>query len=52
MAIPACKAAKRIDPELNVIVITGLLRSDILDKFPQISPVTILKKPLGIEQLS
>ncbi len=45
------KAAKHIDLELNVIVITGLLDSDILDKILQISPVTVLKKPLKVEQL-
>jgi DNA-binding response OmpR family regulator len=46
------KAAKRFDPELNVIVITDLPDSDILGKILQFGPVTVLKKPLKIELLS
>jgi len=46
------KTAKQIDPGLNVIVITGYPDSEILDRILQISPVTVLKKPLEIEQLS
>jgi excisionase family DNA binding protein len=45
------KAAKQIDPDLNVIVITGYPDSEVLDRILQISPVTVLKKPLKIEQL-
>jgi excisionase family DNA binding protein len=45
------KAAKQIDPDLNVIVITGYPDSEVLDRILQISPVTVLKKPLNIEQL-
>jgi excisionase family DNA binding protein len=45
------KAAKKIDPSLNVIVITGYPDSEVLDRILQISPVTVLKKPLKIEQL-
>jgi excisionase family DNA binding protein len=46
------RTAKSIDPDLNVIVITGYPDSEILDRILQISPVTVLKKPLKIEQLS
>jgi len=46
------KAAKQIDPDLNVIVITGYPDSEILDRILQVSPVTVLKKPLKIEQLN
>ena len=46
------KTAKQIDPELNVIVITGYPDSEVLDRILQISPVTVLKKPLKIEQLN
>ena len=46
------KTAKQIDPDLNVIVITGYPDSEMLDRIFQISPVTVLKKPLKIEQLN
>jgi DNA-binding NtrC family response regulator len=46
------KTAKQIDPGLNVIVITGYPDSKMLDRILQISPVTVLKKPLRIEQLN
>ena len=46
------KTAKQIDPDLNVVVITGYPDSDMLDRILQISPVTVLKKPLKIEQLN
>jgi hypothetical protein len=36
---------------LNVIVITGYPDSEILDRILQVCPVTVLKKPLKIEQL-
>ena len=45
------KTAKQIDPDLNVIVITGYPDSEMMDRILQISPVTVLKKPLKIEQL-
>ena len=44
--------AKQIDPDLNVIVITGYPDSEILDRILQVSPVTALKKPLKVEQLN
>jgi DNA-binding NtrC family response regulator len=46
------KVAKQIDPDLNVIVITGYPDSEMLDRILQISPVTVLKKPLRLEQLN
>jgi excisionase family DNA binding protein len=46
------KTAKSLDPNLNVIVITGYPDSEMLDRILQISPVTVLKKPLKIEQLN
>ena len=46
------KTAKQIDPDLKVIVITGYPDSEILDRILQISPVTVLKKPLKLEQLN
>ena len=46
------ETAKQIDPGLNVIVITGYPDSEMLDRILQISPVTVLKKPLKIEQLN
>ena len=47
------KTAKQIDPDyLNVIVVTGYPNSEILDRILQISLVTVLKKPLKIEQLN
>ena len=46
------KTAKQIDPDLKVIVITGYPDSETLDRILQVSPVTVLKKPLKIEQLN
>ena len=45
------KTAKHIDPDLNVIVITGYPDSEVLDRILQAGPVTVLKKPLQVEQL-
>ena len=46
------KTAKQIDPDLKVIVVTGYPDSEILDRILQVSPVTVLKKPLRVEQLN
>jgi len=46
------ETAKQIDPDLNVIVITGYPDCEILDRILQVSPVTVLKKPLKVEQLN
>jgi DNA-binding response OmpR family regulator len=45
------KTVKRIDSDLNVIVITGYPESEILDRIPQIGPVMVVKKPLKVKQL-
>src|SRR6202030_1269659 len=45
------KTAKQIDPDLNVVVITGYPDCEILDRILQVSPVTVLKKPLKVERL-
>ena len=46
------KTAKQIDSDLNVVVITGYPDSEILDRILQVGPVTVLKKPLKVEQLN
>jgi len=46
------KTAKQIDPDLNVIVVTGYPDSEVLDRILQVSPVTVLKKPVKVEQLN
>jgi len=46
------KTAKHIDPDLNVIVVTGYPHSQILDRILQVSPVTFLRKPLKVEQFN
>jgi len=45
------KKAKDIDPDLNVIVITGYPDCEVLDRILQIGPVTVLQKPLKSAQL-
>jgi excisionase family DNA binding protein len=46
------KTAKQIDPDLNIIVITGYPDSEVLDRILEVGPVTVLKKPLKVEQLN
>ena len=46
------KRAKQIDQDLKVIVVTGYPDSEILDRILQVSPVTVLKKPLKVGQLN
>jgi len=46
------KTAKHIDPDLNVILVTGYPNSEVLERILQVSPVTVLKKPLKVEQLN
>jgi len=38
------KTAKQIDPDLNVIVITGYPDSEILDRVLEVSPVTVFEE--------
>ena len=43
--------AKNIDPELSIIIITGYPDSEMLDRILEEGPITILKKPLQVDQL-
>lgn len=43
--------AKELDPELPIVVITGYPDSAMLDRILARGPVTVLKKPLKIEQI-
>ncbi len=45
------EAAKRIDPELPIVIITGYPDSEMLDRILAHGPVMVLKKPLEVEQL-
>ena len=45
------EAAKEADPELPIVVITGYPDSEMLDRILAKGPVTVLKKPLKMEQL-
>jgi excisionase family DNA binding protein len=45
------RQAKEIDPALPVVIITGYPDSDILDNILRYGPVTVLKKPLKLDQL-
>jgi len=44
-------AAKEADPELPIVVITGYPDSEMLDRILAKGPITVLKKPLKVEQL-
>jgi excisionase family DNA binding protein len=43
--------AKQKFPELPIVIITGYPDSEMLDRILQTGPVTVLRKPLKIEQL-
>lgn len=43
--------AKEADPNLPIVVITGYPDSEMLDRILAKGPVTVLKKPLKVEQL-
>lgn len=45
------EAAKAIDPNLPIVVITGYPDSAMLNRILSKGPVTVLKKPLKVEQL-
>jgi excisionase family DNA binding protein len=45
------KAAKEIQPELPIVIITGYPDSQMLDNILKFGPVTVLKKPLQVEGL-
>jgi DNA-binding NtrC family response regulator len=44
-------AAKEIDPELPIIIITGYPDSEMLDRILEKGSITVLKKPLQVDQL-
>ncbi len=46
------KHLKQIDPTLPVVIITGFPDSQMLDNILKYGPVTVLKKPLKLEQLN
>ncbi len=46
------KFAKEIDPNLPIAIITGYPDSQMLDNILKFGPVTVLKKPLQVEQLN
>jgi methylglyoxal synthase len=47
-----CRRARQMNPELQVVVLTGQLDSEIIDRILRVgSPVTFLKKPLKFEHL-
>jgi excisionase family DNA binding protein len=43
--------AKAVDPDLPIVIITGYPDSQMLDNILKLGPVTVLKKPLQLEQL-
>jgi excisionase family DNA binding protein len=45
------KQAKRIQPDLPIVIITGFPDSQMLDNILKFGPVTVLKKPLQVEAL-
>lgn len=46
------KHAKNIAPELPIVIITGYPDSQMLDNILKYGPVTVLKKPLQVDQLN
>ncbi len=46
------RQAREIDPNLPVVIITGYPDSEILDRILRHGPVSVLKKPLKVEQLT
>src|SRR5471032_2137415 len=46
------KEAKTIDADLPIVIITGYPDSAMLDNILKMGPVTVLKKPLQLEQLN
>ena len=46
------RQAREIDPDLPVVIITGYPDSEILDRILKHGPVSVLKKPLKVEQLA
>ena len=46
------KQAKESDADLPIVIITGYPDGQILDNILKLGPVTVLKKPLEVEQLN
>ncbi len=46
------KHARKIDPDLPIVIITGYPDSQMLDNILKHGPVTVLKKPLQVAQLN
>jgi excisionase family DNA binding protein len=46
------KQAKEIVPDLPIVIITGYPDSSMLDNILKFGPVTVLKKPLKVEQIA
>jgi excisionase family DNA binding protein len=44
--------ARELAPDLPIVIITGYPDSDMLDNILKYGPVTVLKKPLKVEQVS
>jgi excisionase family DNA binding protein len=45
------KAAKEIQPNLPIVIVTGYPDSQMLDNILKLGPVTVLKKPLKVDAL-
>jgi excisionase family DNA binding protein len=45
------KRAKKVDPALPIVIITGHPDSEMLDNILKLGPVTVLKKPLQLAHL-
>jgi FixJ family two-component response regulator len=43
---------REMAPELPIVIVTGYPDSDMLDNILKHGPVTVLKKPLRVEQVS
>jgi len=46
------KEARELAPDLPIVIVTGYPDSDMLDNILKLGPVTVLKKPLKVEQVA
>lgn len=46
------EVARTIHPDMPIVIVTGLPESRILDRILRYGPVTVLRKPLDLEQLA
>ena len=51
-AVPALKIGARTSPYMPIVIVTGYPDSDMLDNILKHGPVTVLKKPLKVEQVA